>query len=144
MLIRPLQEKDLDQAAELEAKNFSCPWSRQAFADALKKEYYLYLAAVEEDETMLGICGLIRSFDEGEITNVAVSDKARRRGIAYQMLTELMKQAQEQGIRAFTLEVRKSNAPAIGLYQKLGFLPEGIRPGFYEAPVEDAVIMWKR
>ena len=48
------------------------------------------------------------------------------------------------GIENFTLEVRVSNASAIHVYEKLGFVSEGIRPRFYEKPVEDAMIMWKR
>ncbi len=47
-------------------------------------------------------------------------------------------------MRAFTLEVRVSNVPAIRLYESLGFVSEGIRKHFYEKPVEDALIMWKR
>ena len=50
----------------------------------------------------------------------------------------------ESGITAYTLEVRVSNAPAIRLYEKFGFVSEGIRPGFYEKPTEDAMIMWRR
>ena len=48
------------------------------------------------------------------------------------------------GVEAFTLEVRKSNDTAIHLYEKLGFVTEGVRKKFYEEPVEDALIMWKR
>ncbi|MDE7430041.1 MAG: GNAT family N-acetyltransferase, partial [Lachnospiraceae bacterium] len=49
-----------------------------------------------------------------------------------------------EGLTAYTLEVRVSNQAAIGLYEKLGFASEGIRPNFYEKPTEDAMIMWKR
>ncbi len=48
------------------------------------------------------------------------------------------------GVEAFTLEVRVSNAPAIHVYEKVGFVSEGIRPRFYEKPTEDAMILWKR
>ena len=48
------------------------------------------------------------------------------------------------GIVNYTLEVRVSNAPAIRLYESLGFESAGIRPGFYDKPKEDAMIMWKR
>lgn len=144
MLIRQMQAGDLEQAAALEAQNFSRPWSKEAFADALEKDYYQYLVAVdEESQRIFGMCGLIRTLEEGGITNVVVSDDARNQGIGYRMLTELMRRAEEEGVREYTLEVRKSNAPAIALYRKLGFVEEGIRPTFYDMPVEDAVIMRK-
>ena len=60
------------------------------------------------------------------------------------MLQELLLLAKERGIGDITLEVRDGNEPAIHIYEKLGFVSEGIRPGFYEKPVEDALIMWRR
>lgn len=145
MLIRQMQIGDLEQAAALEAQNFSRPWSKEAFADALEKEYYQYLVAVdEESQRVFGMCGMIRTLEEGGITNVVVSRDVRNQGIGYRMLTELMQKAEREGVREYTLEVRKSNAPAIALYRKLGFVEEGIRPSFYDMPVEDAVIMRKR
>ena len=60
------------------------------------------------------------------------------------MLEELLRLGNERGITAYTLEVRVSNAPAIHLYEKFGFVSEGIRPKFYEKPTEDAMIMWRR
>ena len=56
----------------------------------------------------------------------------------------MLKEAPEHGIGDCTLEVRVSNAPAICLYESLGFRGEGVRPNFYEKPKEDALIMWKR
>ena len=81
---------------------------------------------------------------EGDIHNVMVTSKYRGRGIATQMMTVLLEEGQKQGIEEFTLEVRVSNAAAIKVYEKMGFVSEGIRPRFYEQPVEDAMIMWKR
>ena len=60
------------------------------------------------------------------------------------MLEALIKAGENCGIKEFTLEVRVSNEAAIRVYEKLGFVSEGIRPKFYEDPVEDAMIMWKR
>ena len=60
------------------------------------------------------------------------------------MLSELMLRCRSMGVRNYTLEVRASNVPAIGLYEKLGFVKEGIRPDFYSYPDEDAIIMWRR
>ena len=55
-----------------------------------------------------------------------------------------MEMCGRDGVKAFTLEVRVSNEAAIHMYEKVGFVSEGIRPGFYEKPAEDAMIMWKR
>jgi ribosomal-protein-alanine N-acetyltransferase len=81
---------------------------------------------------------------EGNITNVAVDMALRNRGIGTRMLRYLIGEGEQKGLSAFTLEVRAGNAAAIHVYEKLGFRSEGIRPNFYEKPVEDAVIMWKR
>ena len=61
------------------------------------------------------------------------------------MLTRALIEAGEQrAIHAFTLEVRVGNAAAIHIYEKLGFVPAGVRKGFYEKPKEDGLIMWRR
>jgi ribosomal-protein-alanine N-acetyltransferase len=55
----------------------------------------------------------------------------------------LLKAAKEMGISALTLEVKKSNFNAQGLYKKYGFAEEGFRKGYYADNNEDAIIMWK-
>ena len=83
-------------------------------------------------------------FEEGDISNVAVLPEHRGRGISRKMLELLMREAREDGVQAFTLEVRAGNAIAVNLYESLGFRTEGVRPRFYDDPVEDALIMWQR
>lgn len=141
--IREMKQDDLPRVAEIEKSIFSVPWSAQGFADSMKQECTLFLTAVQDGE-IAGYCGMFQSFDEADITNVAVEEKCRGRGIAEAMLRELMSRGTGRGISAYTLEVRLGNAPARRLYEKLGFETAGIRRNFYEKPVEDAVIMWKR
>jgi ribosomal-protein-alanine N-acetyltransferase len=139
--IREMLEKDLPQVAALEAKSFTIPWSERTFADSLASDDTLYYT-VWSGDTLAGYCGCLRSFDEADITNVAVDEAFRNQGIGYQMLRTLMETGHQLGITRYTLEVRVSNAPAIHLYEKLGFSSAGVRPGFYDAPKEDALIMW--
>ena len=80
--------------------------------------------------------------EEADITNVAVKENARRKGVAGLLLQEAKQIALKEGVMAFTLEVRVSNQAAIRLYEKHGFHSVGRRPGFYEDPKEDALIMW--
>lgn len=142
-MIRKMTEADLVQVAENEAECFSSPWSEKAFADTLTRPEMIYLVA-EKDGKVVGHCGVTNILGEGEITNVAVSEPYRRCGIGEKMLMQLLAEGEAAGILEFTLEVRAGNSAAIHLYEKLGFLSEGIRPGFYEHPKEDALIMWKR
>lgn len=141
--IRKMEEKDVKCAGKLEKENFSTPWPEHAFLEMLNCDYAIYCVA-EECGTIVGICGLRNLAGEGEITNVVVDEAYRRNGIAKMLLTRILEEGKEQGILAFTLEVRTSNKSAIGLYEKFGFKSEGIRKNFYEKPNEDALIMWKR
>ena len=146
--VREMQEKDLDKVTALEAACFSMPWKYQDFKDILTNPDRIYLVAASKDadgDEILGGCMLTNIAGEGDISNVAVYEKYRNNSIATQLLTNLLELGTEQyGISSFTLEVRSQNAAARRLYEKFGFLSEGIRPNFYERPKDDAVIMWKR
>ena len=143
IIVRELQESDVEPLAAIEEASFSMPWSAQDFRDLLSRDYCLYVVA-EVDGEVAGCAGLTNSFGEGSIDNVVVAERFRGCGVAQKMLAELLAQGEAKGIEAFTLEVRVSNAPAIHLYEKFGFVSEGIRPKFYERPTEDASIMWRR
>lgn len=141
MILRRMTEADLDKVAELESRIFSSPWSKNGFAESLAQSYSHFFVA--EENEILGYCGVHNLGGDGEITNVAVDENYRGKGIAYKMLLFAMAETRKEGIEAFTLEVRSSNTPAIKLYEKLGFENRGVRKNFYENPKEDAIIMWK-
>lgn len=118
-------------------------WSEDDFKETLCCDYAYYLVARDGDD-VIGCAGLRNMCGDADITNVFVRKDYRRRGIAEEMLRKLMTESKEIGVRNFTLEVRSSNDAAIRLYEKLGFRSEGVRPGFYENPKEDALIYWIR
>lgn len=139
--IEKMQPEDIKEVAQIENRIFTLPWSEQGFLSSLQSEDTLYLV-VRKEGRVAGYCGLLQSFDEADITNVAVAEEARGAGIGFAMLSELMRLGKERGIARYTLEVRASNAAALHLYEKLGFQSVGIRKNFYDRPKEDAVIMW--
>ena len=141
--ISKLQKEDIEAVSRIEESAFSMPWKAKDFEQLLADEKSLYLVA-KLDETVVGCCGVTNVCGEGNINNVVVDEAYRGQGIAFAMMQELLVQGRQAGCAEFTLEVRVSNAPAIHLYEKLGFVSEGIRPKFYEKPVEDAMIMWIR
>ena len=144
LTVRKMKKEDLDRVSQIEKECFSTPWSRDAFEDMIDNPLALYMVA-EDNGYVVANCGVISAAGEGDICNVAVDPAYRKRGIGEKLLSEIMNVAsKELLVEAFTLEVRESNKAAISLYEKLGFVNEGIRPGFYTSPKEDAVIFWKR
>ena len=143
MIIRELAVADVEAVSRIEEAVFSMPWKPNDFLTMIEADYAHYFVA-EEDGEIAGYCGVRNMAGEGEISNVAVAEKFRRRGIGRKLMEYMLKEAPSFGIGDLTLEVRVSNAPAISLYESLGFHKKGVRPGFYEKPKEDALIMWKR
>ena len=141
--IRELCDEDVGELAEIEAAAFSMPWSKQDFKNLLSHTYCFYLVALA-DGHIAGCCGYTNSCNEATIDNVVVAAKYENMGIAQAMIEELIARGEASGVEAFTLEVRVSNVRAIHIYEKFGFKSVGIRPGFYEKPLEDAMIMWRR
>lgn len=141
--IRRMEEKDLVEVLRIEEETFSDPWTMKDFSDSFHNQNNTYLVA-EVDGKLAGYCGYWGIAGEGYIYNVAVAKEFRRQRIGYTMLRALLDEAKEKGIEAITLEVRRSNLPAIRLYESLGFQDVGIRKDFYSKPTEDAVIMWLR
>ena len=88
----------------------------------------------------MGYAGMHIAADEGFLDNVAVAPASRRGGVASALLDVLLAEGRARGLSRLTLEVRPSNAAALALYEKKGFTCDGVRPGFYRDPAEDAAI----
>ena len=85
--------------------------------------------------------GLDYVLDEGYVTNVCTAPEFRRLGVAGALIDAVTARSRELELAFVTLEARVSNAAARSLYAQKGFIDAGIRPGYYEKPREDAVIM---
>ena len=143
IIVRKMQPEDLLQVCEIEKDNFSLPWSEKSFLESMERNDTLFLVALNGEE-VAGYLGCYCVAGEGEITNVAVKSSHRRQGVGGKLLETLYEEAKALHTQEFFLEVRESNEAAIGLYSRQGFVKEGVRKNFYEQPVENAVIMWKR
>ncbi len=142
-MIRKMEHRDIKSVAQLERQCFSRPWSEQSLEQEVDNQNSLFLV-YEDNQEIIGYIGMYLIIDEADITNIAVSEIHRGKGYGKQLLQEAVKRIFAEGYQALTLEVRKSNCPAICLYERAGFQIEGERKNFYECPAEDAFIMWKR
>ena len=130
------------QIAELEKRCFSDPWSEKSVASELDNKLSYWLVAMEGD-LLTGYVGSQTVLDWTDMMNIAVHPDFRRQGIAEALVNALVAGLKEKNSRCLTLEVRASNAPAISLYEKLGFLQVGLRKNYYRNPREDALILRK-
>ncbi|NCB94418.1 MAG: ribosomal-protein-alanine N-acetyltransferase [Clostridia bacterium] len=140
MQIREMEFDDLSAVMEIENENFSKPWTENGFFTFLIRDDTLFLVACEDDQ-ILGYCGVVMVMDEGDITNVAVSKNRQNQGIGKLLVEEMIKRTQTAGVSKLYLEVRQSNLRAIHVYEKLGFVQNGLRKNYYEAPTEDGILM---
>lgn len=127
----------LREISALEAVIFTDAWSEESIFAAAENLRTRILAALDDQDALMGYLIVTQVMDVADIDNIAVSPDFRRQGIA----SLLLDTALEQMDADVFLEVRASNAPAIGLYQKYGFARIGIRRYYYEKPREDAILM---
>ena len=132
----------MKQIAELEYCCIPVGWSVKAFEQALGNPNALIFAAVCGGE-VVGFLNGSYVLDEAELLNIAVSEKHRKSGIAGMLVTVFEEELRKLGVKTVYLEVRESNAPARGLYEKHGFTQNGLRKNYYRSPVENAVLMVK-
>ena len=95
-----------------------------------------------EDAEIIGFGGCWISFEEAQVTNIALTSAQRGRGFGKDLMTRLMCAAAARGAERMTLEVRPSNTPALRLYEGLGFAAIGVRRKYYQDNDEDAILMW--
>ena len=141
MTVERMNETHVAAVAALERLCFADPWSEKSIASELKNPLALWLVAVEDGE----VCGYIGSqsvMGESDMMNVAVHPDHRHKGLGEKLVLALCDALSAENT-SLALEVRASNAPAISLYEKLGFEQIGLRKNYYRNPKEDALILKK-
>jgi [ribosomal protein S18]-alanine N-acetyltransferase len=111
------------------------------FVLEMSKQTGICLAAVSEGRLVAYlICS--RYDTVWHVMNVAVDLGHQRQGLASALLAELYARVGDPQAR-YTLEVRRSNAVAIHLYEREGFRAAGTRKRYYQDNGEDALVMWR-
>jgi [ribosomal protein S18]-alanine N-acetyltransferase len=131
----------------IEQRSFRWPWGRLSFEGELACGNACNLIVKSfgdgADEQIVGYAFLRLAADELHILKIAVTPAWRNRGIATRLTERCLEMGAERGAASAFLEVRPSNTPAVGLYQKLGFDVIGRRPNYYRDSQEDALVMMK-
>ena len=139
--VTEMKAEHIAKIAELEKECFSTPWSENALAQELRNPDSHFLVA--EGDSVAGYIGVQEICGEAYITNVAVFENYRKKGIGRMLLKAVAEGALSRNCEFITLEVRVSNSAAIALYESEGFEKVGIRKNFYASPIEDGAIYTK-
>jgi ribosomal-protein-alanine N-acetyltransferase len=139
--LAPMTLEDLDEVMVIERASFQTPWSQGAFRYELTQNRVAHCTVIRVGRRIAGYLCLWEIGHEIHITNVAVHPEFRRRGVARALLAAMLDGARRRGVALIFLEVRPTNAEAIGLYGSLGFQVIGRRKGYYFDTGEDALVM---
>lgn len=140
---RKMTPDDVEAVYAIELATFPAPWTLDSFHYEMRENQFAhYIVAVNDDNKIIGFCGMWIVIDSAQITNVAVLEEARGLGIGEALMRKAMQVAKESGAETMSLEVRITNEVAQNLYRKLQFQDGGIRKGYYTDNGEDALVMW--
>lgn len=139
----PMNERDLDAVAALEASLQAFPWSRGNFADSLSAGHSVWVLRLGGD--LLGFSVVMSVIDEAHLLNIGVGRAYQGQGYGARMLRHAMECARLGGAAKLFLEVRPSNERAVELYRHFGFRQIGLRKGYYPAALgrEDGLVFDK-
>ncbi len=133
---------DLDAVAALEAASFTNPWTREMLARELETSLVARVYVLRTPERpVAAFCSCWILYEELHINTIAVDPACRRRGLGSLLMRHLLALAAAEGTTRALLEVRRSNVPAIRLYETLGFEVTDVRRGYYTHPDEDALVL---
>jgi ribosomal-protein-alanine N-acetyltransferase len=137
-----MSQNDIPDVLEIESVSFSNPWRKQDFEYALREENGL-CRVCRLKGLVVGYAVGFFSSHELHLADFAVRPECQRRGYGSALLGVFLEQLGELGAKIVTLEVRRSNQPAVGLYERAGFQTVAIRDAYYSRPREDALVMLK-
>jgi len=137
--LAPATIDDLDAIDEIERHSFPAPWPRSTFESELTREW-ARLDVVRASGRIVGFCNYWIVATELHVLAIATHPDQRGRGVGRALLERALAAACDAGCTLATLEVRRSNQPAIALYERAGFKLAHVRSRYY-LDDEDALVM---
>ena len=141
LVVRTMSEADLPLVLQVEKSIYAYPWTPGNFADCLASEYRCYVLTC--DGALIAYAVQMAVLDEMHLLNLTVSDNFQQNGVGRYLLESLVSDALALQAVKMILEVRRSNFPAIFLYESLEFKQVGLRKNYYpdQRGREDAIVM---
>ena len=143
-VIRPMEIDDLKKILELEKQSFPAPWTYDLFFSELTRNRYARYFVLEKDKEIIGYFGFWHKGANFHITNIAITEKFRRKGYGGKLLKFVDEIAASYKIKKISLEVRRSNCIAQDMYKKYGYKVTRFLRDYYQEEKEYALVMEKK
>lgn len=140
IVVRLAQSSDADNIAAAEQAYIDCPWSVAQVKAEINSPDATFVVA-EVGGVFAGYLSGVVAAGECELSNIAVAESFRRRGVAKRLFKEFFDLISARGAETVFLLVRDDNTAAISLYGSLGFSAVGSRKNYYQG--RSAVVMRK-
>lgn len=145
LLLRPMTVADISQVFALDVLSFSLPWPERSYRYEVEENSHsrpwVIVDTAQSPARIVGMIVVWLILDEAHVATLAVHPDYRRRGIGQRLLANALLEAQQEGAVLAFLEVRQSNLSAQALYNRFGFVVDGVRPRYYVDNGEDAILM---
>ena len=138
--VAPAMSADLDAIDDIERLSFPAPWPRETFAAELAREW-ARIDVARDAGRLVAFCNYWLVVNELHVLAIATHPDVRGRGVARELLRRVLATGVRAGCTLATLEVRRSNAAAIALYERAGFKTVHVRARYYQDDGEDALVM---
>ncbi|RYG71142.1 ribosomal-protein-alanine N-acetyltransferase [Lentibacillus lipolyticus] len=142
LMIRKVDNTDIDGIMEVERLSFSVPWPKDILVQELAENQHAHYFGMFVDGKMIGYAGMWHVIDDAQITTIAVIPDCRGQKLGEKLFYYVMAEAVRMGAKRLSLEVRVSNIAAQQMYRKFGLVPGGVRKNYYTDNQEDAIVMW--
>lgn len=144
--IRAMHAADIARVMEISEGLPEAPqWPAEVYAKAIdsvaKPARFALVAVLPATERVVGFAIAVCIPPEAELETIAVERGTQGHGVGSRLLAALAERLRGEWMAELNLEVRSSNARAVGFYRARGFRETGRRPRYYASPEEDAVLM---
>lgn len=133
-IIEEARLDDADRLAEIHAASFHRGWPAAEIETLIAADNVTALVArpaAPGPRPAIGFMLARTGADEAEVLTVAVDPRHRGRGIARALVEETTRRLYYGRVRRVFLEVDETNAPALTLYRRLGYVEVGRRGNYY-------------
>ncbi len=136
-----MRRRHLNRVLNIEAEVFPRPWALALFMAELSMPRQRSYFVAQVGHEIVGYAGLMFNERECHLTNLGVTSTYQGHGIGTKLFYVLIAEASARESAMIGLEVRQSNRPARGIYERFGFQAVDKRSGYYLESGEDAVVM---